>query len=153
VVRTDQSFTVAAWVRYGGGTANATILSQDGVTNSGFMLQYLGTENHWGFTLPNSDSTFETNVTARSSQPVSVDTWTHIAGVYDASARQLRLYVDGVLVAIASHSGAWHADGPFRIGRDKWHGSPAEWWRGSVDDVRVFQGALTDDQIFQLIAP
>lgn len=153
VVRTDQSFTVAAWVSYSGGSTNATILSQDGVTNSGFYLQYLAAENHWAFTLPNSDSSFETLVTARSSQPASANVWTHVAGVYDASAQQLRLYVDGVLVAIASHSGAWHADGPMRIGRGKWHGGNTDWWRGDVDDARAFQGALTDDQIFQLIAP
>ena len=152
VVRTDQSFTVAAWLRFSGATEWTlyTAVSQDGTTNSGFLLQYMTGENQWGFSMPTSDSATETYVTARSTQPVALDVWTHVAGVYDASAGQMRLYVDGVPVAIVGHTNAWHAAGSLQIGRAKWHGFITDWWRGGIDDVHVFQGALTDDEIYQL---
>ncbi len=152
VVRTDQSFTVAAWLRFTGATEWTlyTAVSQEGTLNSGFLLQYMTGENQWGFSMPTSDSGSETYVTARSPEPVVLDVWTHVAGVYDASAGQLRLYVDGLLVSIVSHSNAWHADGSLQIGRARWHGFLGDWWRGGIDDVQVFQGALTDDEVYQL---
>jgi hypothetical protein len=155
VVQTNQSFTVTAWVRFTGSTGTATFLSQDGVTNSGFQLRYLAADRKWAFTMPNSDTTFETNVTAMSGpEPVdAVGAWRHIAAVYDATNNQLRLYVDGIHSGIASHTSTWNAGGPLRIGRAKWHGGDTEWWNGVVDDVRAYQGALTEDEIFQLIAP
>ena len=59
------------------------------------------------------------------------------------------LPVDAFRPLARTHRRPW----PLRIGRAKWHGGTTDWWRGDVDEVRVFQGALTDDQIFQLIAP
>ncbi|HET6215162.1 MAG TPA: LamG-like jellyroll fold domain-containing protein [Micromonosporaceae bacterium] len=152
VLRTDQSFTVAAWLRFTGATEFTlyTAVSQDGDVNSGFLLQYMTGENVWGFSMPTTDSTSETYVTARSPQPVVLDTWTHVAGVYDAAAGQMKLYVDGLLVTIVAHTGAWHASGALQIGRAKWHGFLGDWWRGGIDDVQVFQGALTDDEVYQL---
>jgi hypothetical protein len=152
VVRTDQSFTVGAWLRFSGATDFTlyTAVSQDGTANSGFLLQYMTGENQWGFSMPTLDGGGETYVTARSPQPVALDVWTHVAGVYDASAGQLRLYVDGLLVSVAGHANPWHAGGSLQIGRAKWHGFVGDWWRGGIDDVRVFQGALTDDEVYEL---
>jgi hypothetical protein len=153
VIRTDQSFTVSAWLRFTGATENTlyTAVSQDGAVNSGFLLQYMTFENVWGFTMPTLDTTAETYLTVRSPQPVALDVWTHVAGVYDATTGQMRLYIDGVLAAIGIFTGTpWHASGALQMGRAKWHGFPTDWWRGGIDDVRVFQGALNDDEIFQL---
>ena len=152
VLRTDQSFTVSAWLRFTGATEFTlyTAVSQDGAVNSGFLLQYMTAENVWGFSMPTSDSGSETYVTARSWQPVALDVWTHVAGVYDATTGQIRIYVDGLLSGIVGHSNPWHAAGSLQIGRAKWHGFLGDWWRGGIDDVRVFQGALTDDEIYQL---
>ncbi len=152
VVRTDQSFTVAAWLRFTGavGSTLYTAVSQEGAVNSGFLLQYMTFDNVWGFTMPTTDTTGETYVTARSPQPVALDVWTHVAGVYDAPTGQMRLYIDGTLVSIVAHPNAWHAAGSLEIGRAKWHGLVGDWWLGGIDDVRVFQGALSDDEIYQL---
>ncbi|HZM76245.1 MAG TPA: LamG-like jellyroll fold domain-containing protein [Candidatus Limnocylindrales bacterium] len=152
VVRTDQSFTVSAWLRFTGATEFTlyTAVSQDGTANSGFLLQYMTGENVWGFSMPTVDSTSDTYVTARSASPVALDVWTHVAGVYDATTGLLKIYVDGLLSGIVAHSNTWHAAGSLEIGRAKWHGFLGDWWRGGIDDVRVFQGALTDDEVYLL---
>ena len=54
------------------------------------------------------------------------------------------------LMALTTYSGGWQANGPLRIGRARWGGFLVDWWNGSIDDVRVYQGALTSDEIFEL---
>ena len=153
VLRTDQSFTVSAWVRFTGATEwrNYTAVAQDGARNSGFLLQYATGSDRWCFAMPVADDgSGDGYVTAMSTVAPAPDTWTHLAGVYDASAGQLRLYVDGVLVALTAKPASWHAAGGLQIGRAKWAGYIGDWWAGGVDDVRAYQGALGDEQIQQL---
>lgn len=82
------------------------------------------------------------------------DDWTHLTVVYDAGAEQLRLYVNGGLAAAASQPRMWHAGGPLAVGR-AWTtgaggGAWVEQWRGGIDDLLVYQGAMTDAQVLAL---
>ena len=72
-------------------------------------------------------------------EDVSLETgrWHHIAGVFDGS--EVRLYVDGRLVASAAGSGSRRTNEfPLMIGADvsRW-GQPTSVFRGQIDDVRV----------------
>lgn len=147
-VRTDSSLTVSARVRPGGQAAPAmTAVSQDGDRVSGFRLRYDGPRRRWAFTTTGSDADdpllYEASAPAG---PVS-GRWTHLAGVYDASAGELRLYVNGVLQAVGRADEHWHASGALRIGRAKGRGTATEHWAGSIDDVRVHSGVRTAGQI------
>ena len=162
VLRTDQSFTVAAWVRTNTITATRTALSQRGAEQSAFFLgvrQFTvgGVDQYrWSFTLPSRDDDVgETWVNA--SHPAQLTTtdlavWTHVAGVFDATAGQVRLYVNGVLVSSAAWTFGWASAGPLEIGR-AWYspdGGPARAsspWAGDIDDVLVYHGAATASQI------
>lgn len=74
--------------------------------------------------------------------------WTHLAGTYDGST--LRLYVDGAEVASrAAPGGLAASDGPLRIGGN---GLWSEWFRGSIDDVRVYARALSAAEVRQDMA-
>jgi len=155
VLRTDLSFTVAAWVRFNGSTEwrNYTAVSQDAVTNSGFLLGYVGGSDRWAMSMPSADSGAETYVMAAATTPPALSAWTHLVGVYDKTAGQLRLYVDGVNVATVAKPAAWNAGGALQVGRAKWHGWLGDWWRGDIDDVRVHQGVLPDVTIADLARP
>jgi concanavalin A-like lectin/glucanase superfamily protein len=155
VLRTDLSFTVAAWVRFDGATEwrHYTAVSQDGSLNSGFQLGYNTGSDRWMMTMPSADTTTETNVDALSTAPPALHAWTHLVGVYDKAAGQIRLYVDGVKVAAVARTGPWNATGTLQIGRGKWRGFVGNWWNGAVDDVRVYQGVLPDDAIGDLSRP
>jgi glucose/arabinose dehydrogenase/PKD repeat protein len=74
---------------------------------------------------------------------VSVNTWTHLAATYDGSA--LRLYVNGTLVTTLTVSGSLAATtNPLRIGGNSIWG---EYFNGLIDDVRIYNRALTAAEI------
>ncbi len=150
-VRTDTSFTVTAWVRPAkAGTLNMTAVSQDGSRRSGFYLGYrvFGGAGYWSFTLPTADDDAADWTHAHSVNTVAVDgEWHHLAGVYDAAARKIRLYVDGGLQAETDFTTPWSAGGAFQIGQARYKGAATDPWPGGVDDVQVFTGVLTADEI------
>lgn len=76
-------------------------------------------------------------VTAAAEDRLETGRWTHVAGVFDGA--ELRLYVDGRLVARAAGAGARTTNRhPFHVGADPdRHGRPQSLFRGAIDDVRV----------------
>ena len=44
----------------------------------------------------------------------------------------------------------WNATGPLEIGRVKFNGGFQDYFEGDIDDVRVYAGALTDEQVLDL---
>ena len=72
-----------------------------------------------------------------------LDTWAHVAATYDGAT--LRLYVDGSLVASVAATGAISTStGALRIGGNVLWG---EYFQGLIDEVRVYNRALTLSQI------
>jgi hypothetical protein len=83
----------------------------------------------------------EQNVLGASAPPLN--TWTHLAVSYDGAA--LRLYVNGVLAATKPLTGAIAGStGALRIGGNSVWG---EYFSGLIDEVRVYNRALTATQI------
>jgi hypothetical protein len=73
----------------------------------------------------------------------------HLAGVYDASGGgALKVYVDGSLQANAAVGQTLlAATGHFVIGRGLYNGATGSFLGGTVDDVAVYDVALTDAQV------
>jgi hypothetical protein len=146
VLRTDRSFSVATWVRLTGADATRTAVSQDGAVRSAFYLQYDKTQNRWRFTMPTADANGDNYTGPISQNPAEPGTWTHLVGVYDQAAAEVKLYVDGTLQGATAFSTPWQAAGPLGIGRAKgWNR-----WAGEIDDVRAYTGVLTEDEIYDL---
>jgi hypothetical protein len=76
--------------------------------------------------------------------------WTHLIGVYDASAQQVRLYVNGVLEAQSAFTTPWSATGIFQIGRSKVAGVFGEYWPGDIDAVQAYSRILLPGEIQQV---
>jgi hypothetical protein len=146
-IRTDRSFTVTAWAYLTGTGTSRTAVSQDGSTISGFRLQYASVNNRWAFTMFTSDSTSAAVRNALSAAAPTLNSWTHLAGVYDDEADQLRIYVNGAPHGTASHATDWNATGPVAAGRGKWNGSISSFFPGGIDGVQLYQRALTDSEV------
>jgi chitodextrinase len=79
----------------------------------------------------------------RGTDAVQEATWTHLAATYDGST--LRLFVNGTQVAANALTGAMaNTSGPLRIGGNSiW----SEWFEGQIDDLRVYDRALTEGEV------
>lgn len=83
----------------------------------------------------------EIGVQGTSSTPM--DIWTHLALTYDSAA--LRLYVNGVLKGTIAQTGAIQTStGSLRIGGNTIRG---EYFKGRIDEVRIYNRTLTQSQI------
>jgi hypothetical protein len=149
-VATDQSFTVAAWVKAGQRDRPVCAISQDGTSNSGFCLGINYYWLRWAFEMGGPDNSTSSDVAMSSTIP-QPGVWTHLAGVYDAAEHKLRLYVNGRLAGEADHTGTWNANGPLRLGRGQNDGWWVGFWPGDVDEVRVFDRVASGREIREII--
>ncbi|MGI5499138.1 LamG-like jellyroll fold domain-containing protein [Lentzea sp. CA-135723] len=159
VVRTDQSFSVSAWVRQDRASATDRFdaaVSQDGPMRSGFCLGYRKTADgrgQWEFVLPTTGTGDAPGYDSANVASVAKNgEWAHLTGVYDAQLQQIRLYVNGELAASAPRTQAWNATGPFLVGRGKAGGLPGHDWEGSIDEVRVFNRVISPEEVRGIVS-
>ena len=146
VVDSSQSFTVSAWVKLTSVDSNVyAIASVDGAQQSGFYLEYCGFCNGgaFDFTMVSADSSTTSAIRASGSTHPAVGTWYHLVGIYDAGSNTAKLYV-GSAPEATSFLGfqPWSAAGDMQIGRAKFNGSSSNYWKGTIDDVRINSGVL-----------
>jgi Concanavalin A-like lectin/glucanases superfamily len=77
-------------------------------------------------------------------RPIPSDTWLHVTAVYENGEH--RIYVDGEFHDSIQHGFWTHARQPIHIGR-KGTNEPQFFFRGDIDDVRLYNRALHDDDI------
>jgi hypothetical protein len=167
VAATNKSFTVMAFVKPEATSNTSVAVSQDGAFTSGFTLGHVNDPAQcttisgicWHFSMFTADSaTTGATVRATSSQEPAVGEWVHLTGVYDHTVGQLRLYtcVLGTpeqpgaaepVLASNAHTSAWNAAGPLRVGSGQYRGSLTDSWSGVIDDTRVFDNVLSENEI------
>src|SRR5439155_9616297 len=103
-----------------------------------------GSDNRWAFSMLTADADNATTRRALSTAVPATNTSTHLIGVFDAAAGQIRLYVNGVPHGRTAHSDAWNATGGLQVGRAKWNGNPVDFFPGAVDEVRTYAVAFSD---------
>jgi hypothetical protein len=150
-VQTDNSFTVTALVRLDAADgAFQTAVSQDGPLSSGFALQYSPRKKKWVFAVSPQDGNAPAWMVAEPPGLAQAGEWTHLAGVYDAAKGELRLYINGSLEAVQPGRVVANVPGPVLVGRAKQGDQDPDqvaYLRGDVDDVHVWTGVRTGDQI------
>jgi len=150
---TSGSVTVSAWVKVeanGQWQAIARKVLQDGTHVFPFSAYDLIVEDT-GTPLPRMavSGTDGTRGVAYGSTALNYGQWYHLAGVYDGSA--VRIYVNGNQAGSAAFSGALIQTGqPLLIGRN---GIGGDILKGSVDELRVYNRALSAAEIQTLAAP
>lgn len=152
VVDTSKSFSAAAWVNLRDTTDYHFILSQTGTNMESFYLDYDDSQQSWAMVMPTSDDpapgwTFA----AAPASAVSLNTWTHLVGTFDASSGTIRIYVNGRLAGTATNHSAWNsatkAGSALVIGAKDRGGAVGARFAGGIADARVYQQALTADQV------
>ncbi|OKJ69944.1 LamG-like jellyroll fold domain-containing protein [Streptomyces sp. CB02460] len=141
VVDTTGDYTVSAWASLDALPGNyATVVSQDGRRQENpFYLQY--GQGAFAFSTPGAHR-------ARAELTPELGHWYHLVGV--RSGDLIKLYVDGKLASTAPAGSADVSSGALSVGRAKWSGNNTDFWNGSVDQVQVFDKALTDQEVTAL---
>ncbi|MBG0824881.1 DNRLRE domain-containing protein [Planomonospora sp. ID91781] len=138
VIRTDQSFTAAAWLRWSDRDGDYTVLEQRGTHQAPFRLG--NTPDHGlVFTFTSADAANATAEGVLSGVEPPVDEWFHLAGVYDATAKTATLYLNGTLIKTVPISfTVWNADTAMALGSRM---------KGDLDEVSIYQQALTANEV------
>ncbi len=108
--------------------------------NDNYYLEATTTTNG----LPAAAGTFgSNNVSALGTTPLPLNTWTHIAETYDGTT--VRLFVNGAQAgALAQTGNIATSTNPLTLGGDSIYG---QYFQGTIDEVRVYNVALTPAQI------
>jgi hypothetical protein len=98
---------------------------------------------HNGANGPSGHVFTNSDLDAIASSALPLNTWTHLATTYDGAT--VRLFVNGTQVATRAAPGAMAAStNALKIGGNAvW----AEWFRGAIDEVRVYDRPLTAAEI------
>ncbi|MEU8761991.1 LamG-like jellyroll fold domain-containing protein [Streptomyces sp. NPDC048659] len=155
VVGGDKSFTVAARVQLTNveSATSQTVLSLPGQNTDRLALLYDGASRLWKVVLTDSDlaGAKKTEAVESDTPPQTEGGGNHLTLVYDAVVRELRLYVDaGNPVSVpVQEAGTWASTGGLQVGRSAKAG---QYLSGAVDEVRVYDGALSPDVVRQASA-
>jgi hypothetical protein len=82
---------------------------------------------------------------ATSTTKLTVDTWRHVVGVVDGA--KIRLYVDGNMEGEADAGPSWGGGDCFVLSFVKSFGPTHESYRGSLDELRIYNRALSENEV------
>jgi hypothetical protein len=147
----SSNFTVSSWVKYNGGGCGSGGCGIIG-SNVGYIPAYktgysiIATSTNFRLMFGDSTNYFDTSFGT-----VATNQWQHLLIVFNRTNFEIQAYIDGQLVRTQSYSGV---TGPIimetnlHIGsRDYNGGSP---FNGSLDEVRIYNRALSPDEVKQL---
>lgn len=138
------AISFSAWVRTSGQQSSGwgRIISR----NNG------STAERWGATISTNrqlDCRINSATARSANNSIKDNTWHHVACTYDGTT--LRAYLDGVLVGSASVSTTLSTDNQVSIGYNV-NGGETRYFKGALDDVRVYNRVLTTDDVSAIMA-
>jgi len=141
--------TLMAWVKL-----DPTFSSDGDVAGQGLMRMYVNGSTkklHSYYITSFGSSAYG----ASSLTTLDTDQWHHVAISYEGASGNIKLYVNGQLESLGSipagtlSTDPIYADPDFNIGRhSKLDNS---YFKGAIDEVRVFNAVLTEDQLQQMV--
>ena len=148
---TGNELTLSAWVKHDGPYNSNTWEMIAGKNWSGFAFGVNASTNQFRFQIKlNNGADFFAQFNNASTH-IPAGTWTHVAGV--RSGNTITLYVNGEVVPPSFTSGAStlsindNADNLY-LGSHSFGGG--HYWRGMIDEVRLYQRALVADEVTAL---
>ncbi|MFJ3235916.1 LamG-like jellyroll fold domain-containing protein [Streptomyces sp. NPDC086787] len=161
------SFTVAGWVNLAADSRledttrahSPTVFAHPGSQRNSFRLWYRQEAGEavgdWNFGTYETDVLNGPEATLASDEVNPPGNWIHVIGVYDSANQSARLYLtgerqgaeDGVLV-----NKIFQPTGPLMMGRSRRHdnGTWGNGLPGQLDDLRVYAGVLSEQEISEL---
>ncbi len=144
--------TMMSWIKLDSGYDGGEVMGQ-----RNFRLLVNGTRRLRTYVKTNTGSNTSIITPSGYSPVLDENLWYHVATVYDGSNGRLSLFLNGEEVwsysnLSGSHivgTSAWDSDYDFEIGRYAY--SQNQYFEGSINEVKVFNKALTENQIKQQV--
>jgi hypothetical protein len=145
---------------YGGSGGNISVMLWVYTTNlfnTCDVANYADTNTGWNIRLVGDGLTnslevriASTTLTVASSVPAN--TWTHIGFTYDNTAGGFKVYLNGSLATSGGSAGMNVSTAlfNFRVGRRFNNDNPGLWLPGRMDDINIWQRALTAGEVATL---
>ncbi len=148
-------FSLSAWVH-----SNLSVPQENGAAiiakGFGHSEQYalVVADGRLRFFVRNAAGTDVTSIQSGNSF-TSADGWVHVAAIFDASQNLMKLYLNGEEAASgAPPASLFDTDHLVSIGsRQSGSGAYDLNFSGEIDDVRIYQRALSDDEVYSLSHP
>src|SRR5213076_1541067 len=84
---------------------------------------------------------------AKSTAAINDGVWHHVAFTRNQNTTQIKTYVDGVLNAVATGDGLYKSTPFFDIGSIGDTGGTPTFFNGSLDQLRIYRGVLSDAEV------
>ncbi|MBN1516049.1 VCBS repeat-containing protein [Candidatus Sumerlaeota bacterium] len=151
-------FTLCAWIKRGSSGSRHPVVSKQGDLGSaarGFVFEITDAD-YLKIELFNGDDSDLNRTDVFSSQQIPTGIWTHVAVTYEYisdGASKVRLYINGVNDGASdmAHGPLQQNSRAFEAGRYYWSNSYSAFWHGEIDDVRVYNVALTATEIARIL--
>ena len=148
-MRTINELTASIWIKSDvetDVTSNCFIFKATGGTTLARWILSFHDGNRIVFTLHNG-----TTSSSISYVGIQRNVWTHIVVVFKADERQ-EIWVNGELVAsrAPAFAGGFDTDRDIQLGAKGWWGTNNIYYKGLLDEVRVYNRALTQEEIQRL---
>ncbi|MEX0866667.1 MAG: LamG-like jellyroll fold domain-containing protein, partial [Pirellulales bacterium] len=146
---TFRELTIAAWIRPQAESAGYFLGKMGGGGERGWQFM-VGNRSISLLFFPTAADDGRTVVTAPLDSAVT-EQFTHVAATLSADGA-VRLYLNGRLVEQAQSPGGmnWRNSANFSVGH-RGDSLPKEYFAGAVDDVRIYDRALTNSEILDLL--
>jgi hypothetical protein len=142
--------TIMAWVKTDSGNSTNMVIAGEDI---GCKL-WLENGNTPKFTIKTVGNA-ETSVSCNS---INFDEWHHITATYSGDTGNIYIYVDGEMLNSAklgfygaAIENTEDSNGNFEIGRFSSDVANKQYFKGDIDEVRVFNSVLTSDQISKMV--
>lgn len=151
LINTAASYTISAWANPTTDTTGPgqihEVASLCGTNHCALYLE-INASGNWELSSAASDSSatvpFES---IDSGIPATLGIWTHLIGVYDATAKTLTLYINGTAAGHISFTTPWAATGIFTIGASNYPGvKTSSYFNGAIADVETYNYPMNPTQ-------
>ncbi len=142
------SVTMAAWVKMASAGNDQKVGGNQSGVAGGYKTSIYGMKVE--FEVRDASNGAHLNRSIAGGTLLTMGTWYHACGVYNASTNSIKTYVDGVLDREIDNlpvNALGSTTGDFIMGREPWTTGSVRFFDGDIDDVRVYNRALTDTEI------
>lgn len=143
-----QTFTISGWIQHAASQPSWRVLAQRQVGVSGDEYYLLGLLDNKSVFITNTSENGYSNINTGAT--VNAGAWVHLAATFDGT--NYALFVNGIQQFKNVHSGSFAVDStPLTFGAGINGTTPFDLFNGKIDDIRIYNKALTAQQIDDII--